>query len=431
MSTSRFNALSLSTINASGTSERALYGALTTDMFFGQKSPLEIRVDKGQAQPYFTVPLPALDGISGVTQKQLLLVSCLQETANQLKALSSTMAINSIEKLIISTSILLNIPANTESESTKSESAVQEISVQESTVNIANNEQVNSVKKAWQEIALHYIKEYLPHFSDKVAFAYEHNSSLDQIINKVTNQITSQGANHSTQATTFEQPVLIINIDALLEYHSVNALHKVIDVQCTQGPEGIMPAAGATSTLLIPTHYPTIEHKKLIAIEPLCTHPQHSIKAQLTQAQFSLPSTVLHVGANSEQWTTHWYGQTNSFYHQPNNALTEPSLTQKKRAAEQSIPEQSIAGKVSAENEPTEQPLSATPAKTLTLYNQTTTLGYLGVANLSTAFASAAALLHSPIENITELWLVEHQVNSQSTNCKQAKVYKITPIADV
>ena len=66
-------AISLSTINASGTSHRALYSALTTDMFFGQKSPLEIRVDKGIAKPYFTVPLPEIEGQSSIVKKQLLL----------------------------------------------------------------------------------------------------------------------------------------------------------------------------------------------------------------------------------------------------------------------------------------------------------------------------------------------------------------------
>lgn len=354
-----FKALSLSTINASGTSYRALCCALTTNMFFGQVSPLEIRVDKGLSKPYFTVPLPELESLNTATKKQLLLGSCLQKTEQQLKQLSATMPINTIEQLIIVTSMLSSAQAS------------------------------DKAKEEWQQNVQTYVNDYLPHFSHKVVFNYAYTPSLEPSLNQLIKQ--------SGETDTFERPILVITIDSLLEYNDVKTLSNSVEVQCLQGPLGIMPSEGASSTLLIPSHYPEINNKKVVTVEALTSNIQHNhkqnIKEQLTQAQFELPSTVLHVGTISEQWVTHWYSQTNSFYQQPSDDES---------TASQQAP------------------------KELTLYDQTKTLGYLGVANVTTAIASAFSLLSSPIENTSVIWLVEHQINSNNKQSPVANVYKIT-----
>ncbi|MBU2894390.1 hypothetical protein KO495_13830 [Colwellia sp. D2M02] len=382
-----FKAISLSTINASGCSHKALASALTTDMFFGQKSPLEIRVDKGIAQPFFTVPLPEIESLDVITKKQLLLTECLQETAKQLAALSSVMPISTIEQLIIVTSMFMMTDDEQRS----------------ATENDFELDAIEKNKQAWQQLVAGFINDYLTDFSNKLAFKYVHQPSIDQQLMQIT------------QANNFERPVLIINIDSLVDYNNVALLNKMTEVQCLQGTAGIMPAEGASSTLLIPNGYPDIAHKQLITIEPLNTEQQQNIKAQLTQAKFSLPNTVLHVGTISDAWVTHWYGQTNSFYRQ---------IDINEQADSSNSADQGGAVMVAEA-----KPAQASTAKILTLYDQTQTLGYLGVANLSTALAGAAALLVSPIENKSEVWLVEHQVNTRNSNNSQktlANVYKIT-----
>ncbi|MCJ8321136.1 MAG: hypothetical protein MJK12_15965 [Colwellia sp.] len=380
-----YKALSLSTINASGTSERALYSALVTEMFFGQKSALEIRVDKGLAKPYFTVPLPELESLNTATKKQLLLVSCLQETEKQLKQLSATMPINTIEQLVIVTSMLSTVKVGDGAESSATESS----------------DQSEQAKEEWQQLVKTYVNDYLPYFSNKVTFNYSHTPSLELTLN--LNQLVKQG----DQTEGFERPVLVITVESLLDYDEVKTLSKIIEVQCLQGPAGIMPSEAATSTLVIPSHYPDIKHKNVVIIEGLNSQ-QLSIKEQLIQAKFTLPNTVLHVGTISEQWVTHWYGQTNSFYHQqPPN---DDELTAGQQADKTLIPID----------------LAPNAAKELTLYDQTKVLGYLGIANLTTAIASVTSLLTSPIENTSVVWLVEHHINSNNTQQPAANVYKIT-----
>lgn len=411
-----FKALSLSTINATGTSERALYSALTTDMFFGQKSPLTLRVDEGLTKPYFTVPLPVLEAHNVAIKKQLLLISCLQETAKKLNQLSSTMPINTIEQLIIVTSMFDADLAISDSDQgnhvqgngrVDNDSASQEKTDNTEIDNTAiKNAATAAAKKQWQQNALASINDYLPGFTNKVCFTYAHTPSLDQTVKQC---ITAE---------KFQRPVLVINIDSLLDHNNVIALNNWVEVQCLQGPAGIMPSEGATSTLLIPQHYPEIKNNQIVCINALdnalnnttnkglskeANSQQHlSINAQLIQAQFSLPSTVLHVGTVSEQWVMHWYAQSNSFYHQKNAPLI--SQTQASQTA-----------------------ISQTPIpKQLTVYDQTKTLGYLGSANLTTAIASASALLASPIETIKEIWVIEHQINSNNSQNPVANVYKIT-----
>ncbi len=367
----KFKALSLSAINASGTSQRALYSALATEMFFGQKSVLEIRVDKGIVKPYFTVPMPALESLNSATKKELLLIGCLEETAKQLKQLSATLPLNTIEQVIITTSYLSD--------------TVEIQSIEANSTEISSIE-IEAFKKEWQQIAQVHIAQYLPRFSHKTVFNYAHTPALEQSINPCI------------EGQSFEHPVLVINIDSLLDYNEVKKLSNLVEVQCLQGPAGIMPSEAATSTLLIPDHYPEIADKKVISVERLNPNQQQSIKEQLTKAKFTLPSTVVHVGTISEQWTIHWYGQTNSFYHQKNNGeLAKESMAQPQEPKE------------------------------MTLYDQTKTLGYLGVASLTTAFASVTSLLFSPLEAMTDIWLVEHQVNAKNKQKPLASVYKITP----
>jgi hypothetical protein len=347
-------------------------------MFFGQKSPLEIRVDKGIAEPYFTVPLPEIEGLSSIVKKQLLLISCIQETAAQLKQLSSVMPINTIEQLIINTSIVTIDPNDTD------------------------QDYIEKNKQEWEQLVKACVKDYLSAFTNKVMFNYSYTPSVDQQIPQYT------------QTTSFERPVLVINIDSLLDYNDVKKLQSILEIQCLQGPAGIMPSEGATSTLLIPGNYPDIAHKQIVSVQTLNPHQQQSIKEQLIQARFKLPSTVLHVGTMSESWVRHWYGQTSSFYREPLasvNVDNTPTL----QTEEQVVPD------------------SAT-TKELTLFDQTTILGYLGAANLSTALASAASLLTNPMASTSEIWLVEHQVNSKSirknndksTKKSLANIYKIT-----
>jgi len=371
MNNTTFKALSLAIISAAGTSEKALYSALTTEMFFGQVSALTLRVEKGVVKPYFTVPLPALDGLNVITRKQLLLTSCLQETAKQLQQLTTEMPIKTIEQLIITTSLLNS-----------------------------DEMQCEQLKAQWQSLAQACVEEDLPDFSTKVQFTYSntHSASID-LPDFLTNQTAS-----------FERPVLVINIDSLLEYHDVRTLSNKLEVQCLGGSAGIMPAEGATSTLFIPKHYPNFENKlqhkfkskQIIHVESLNSEPSSSqqpdIKTQLMQAGFSLPSTVLHLGTLSEKWLSHWYSQTQSFYHQQNKSLAaEPSAI---------------------------HPLSE--ALELIQYDQTKVLGYLGSANLTMALASATALLVSPMTQTPAIWLVAHSINSKNTETPIAKVYKIT-----
>jgi|GEM_PF-6184036 len=356
-----YKAISLSAINAAGTSNKALYSALTTQMFFGQLSPLQIRINKGIVKPYFTVPLPTLESLNVSTKKALLLTACLQETTKKIQQLTTVMPTNTIEQIIIVTSMLSS-----------------------------NAEHGESIKTEWQQIALETVKEeftQLKQLSEKVIFSYSYTPSLEQNLALCV------------QANGFKRPIIIINIESLCSYNDIKILNNKLDIQCHQGAAGIMPSEGATSTLFIPDNFPcnqiNTKLHHLINIKSLNINTQEkktdnkipSIKEQLTHAKFSLPSNVLHVGTNSQTWATHWYGQTHSFYHQPNEPLTPP--------------------------------------KTLTLYDQTNILGYLGIANFTTALASATALLTSPIENTSTVWIVEHSFNSKNLQ-PQANVYQIT-----
>ena len=153
-----FKVISLSAINASGTSHRALCCALTTGMFFGQKAPLEIVADKGIHKPYFTVPLPEIDNQSVIIKKQLLLISSLQETAIALKKLSSKMHINAIEQLVVATSIL-TIDLNDDNPKL-------------SEPNNKAQAHIDKYKREWEQSVKACVIDYLPTFTNKVIFKY-------------------------------------------------------------------------------------------------------------------------------------------------------------------------------------------------------------------------------------------------------------------
>ncbi len=403
--------LPLASINASGTSTRALYSALATHMFFGQQSDLEIRVHQDAVQPYFTVELPELAGLSGETKKALLFDACLAQTAEQWLNIEPELPLNQIEQLLVATSIMAPDQA-----------------------------QRAIAQQQWEQQVSQSVAESWPQLVDKLRFEYVYEPAADALI---ASYIQTPDASAIT---------LMMCVDSLVDYSSVKQLNQHLAIQCRQGDAGVMPAEGATSTLLLPSNTtlarntvlptktsPSINrplavttqapsHVNMLQLEALYLNPTEgphpSCQQQLEQAGFTLPEVVLHVGTNSEHWHKHWYAQTQGFYHNESN--------------QQGV-DARLSGEASDEfsQQASQESNFELADKTIEVHDQTQVLGYLGVANLPTALASAAGLLGCPLyghlsqslsqQNTQQrVWIVEHQVDPNSAGDDCIRAYRVT-----
>jgi len=321
MANEKVKFVKLAAINASGTSEKSLYSALSTDMFLGQPSKLEIRVEKGVVAPYFTVPLLPIETLNHETKKVVLAEECIKQTASNLTELSANIQLSSIEKVVIVTS----------------------------TFN--DNEQDNFTQ--WQESIQAMVNDYLPDFKDKLEFNYYAVDSLN--------------TRNNIFASYYSQPSIVICVDVLTGYNDIKVLSTMLEIQCQGGNLGVMPSEGATSLLILPMDFPVTDITSLVQVE------NATLKQKLISAEFSLPAHVIHVGTHSQRWVKHWYGQTNTFNHTSVQHIEVDNNT----------------------------------------IEHTKTLGFLGAANLSTALISAKAYVHSPLNNIESIWVVEHNMNDK------------------
>ncbi|QBG34903.1 hypothetical protein [Litorilituus sediminis] len=336
--------INLATINAAGTSEKSLYGAISTDMFFGQLSNLEIRIDKNSVAQYFTVSIPVIESLNFDTKKAILVEECLKNALGNMAKIAETMPINAIEDLLVVTS--------------------------------AFEEQVLA-KEQWQSMVKASVSSLMPNFSEKISFQY---SKPDN-----DNQEYTLSPYFNEQALI--RPTLMLCVDVLTSYNHIKQLNQLVKIQHLDGPQGIMPAEGASCSLLLPEAFPLTKLEAAMNISTVKSDDgatRLSLSAQLSSLGFTYNSTIIHVGTLSQSWTKYWYAQTNDFY------------------------QQAVKGNQGQ-----------------MLLDQTRTLGYLGVANLPTAFACAKAYLTSPMKENECVWVVEHS-NSLAENAKPlSKVYKV------
>lgn len=272
-----FNVLPLNHINCSGTSTKGLYGALSTNMFFGSKSELEVRVDKGINLPYFTASIPQLKQLSASIRKETLLTECLALTTQSINTLAPTLTLSNIDELIVLTTV------TSERLDTTSE-------------------------QSWPDIVAETVKQYLPQLAERTRVE-------DVLVDSVPTAILRYAQNINGK------PKLVITVDVLNSFQLVKQLNNKIDLLVLGGNAGAMPAEGAASCLLLPSQYGD-QFTNQLSVKTC--DAQMPIKAQLDRLELVLPSTVIHFGSSSERWVKHWYGQTNHLYHQ---SETEEELT--------------------------------------------------------------------------------------------------------
>ncbi|WP_448565336.1 hypothetical protein [Thalassotalea ganghwensis] len=348
-----FSAITLSCINAAGSSPKALSAALTTQMFFGEKQSYEILAnnkqrqhdDEGIAQPYFAVPIDPVMSLSKQVKMTMLLTACFEQTAAKLATLSTSLPLNAIEEIVVVTS----------------------------SINKQEQEQYANLNEEndWHDTAVELLQQTLPQFVSKLRVCQVGAPALDKVINLLTQQ------------TVLTEPKLVVCVDTFVDFQSVKALNEQMFIHCAEGEIGVMPGEGACCMLLLPETYPNINVSETVQISPIMTEGKLSLKEQLQQAGFSLPKAVIHTGSFNEIWVRHWYQQTQQFYHVNSK--------------------QDLALDTDIEPE-------------LTLFDQTRILGYLGSLNLVTGLASASALLNCPFNNINQLWLIEYYTELESAD---------------
>ena len=377
--------LNLTTINASGTSPKALCGALMTDMFFGQLADNELKVDQALIAPYFNVPLPALAPFSQEAKKFMLLEQCLINAAQSLAALASDIATNAISQLVVSTSL------------------------------IAKGAQQNELSDEaldWEQQVRELVAVNLPAFTDKLCFEYS----------------TGTSANNSpfAESDSLEQPIMLLCVDVLTAYQQVMHLNTILDVQCQGSNPGVMPAEAASCCLCFPDNYPVSLSEPMIHIES--ANAQQPLSEQLSGLGFLLPNTVIHVGTLSQPWLKHWYAQTSRLFNKATNVDNEAHEQQNQAKQGISAATQNTANSAQSINSEAKQAEYDDDGAELQVLELTRTLGYLGTANLSTAFTSALAYLHSPMAQSESTWVVDYQVNQKTTQLTN-QAYKISLVA--
>lgn len=334
--------INLATINAAGTSEKSLYGAVSTDMFFGQLSQLEIRIDKNSVAQYFTVSIPTIESMNCAAKKAILVEECLNNALSNMATIAQTMSLNAIEELLVVTTAF-------------AEQAV--------------------LKEPWQTMVTDIVSALMPNFSEKISFQY-HNQE---------HALTPYFNEH-----TLTRPTLVLCVDVLTDYNNIKQLNQLVKIQHLDGPQGIMPAEGASCSLILPEDFPLTKIDAAMNIATINTEgnsTQPTLAEQLSSLGFTYNSTIIHVGTLSQSWAKYWYAQTNAFYQQ-----------------------------------------AANDSQTQVLLDQTSTLGYLGVANLPTAFTCAKAHLTSPMNESECVWVVEHSNAVLESAKPLSKVYKIMAV---
>ncbi|REL26650.1 hypothetical protein DXX93_08700 [Thalassotalea euphylliae] len=371
--------INLATINAAGTSTKALYSALATEMFFGQLSSNKIKCDQALTAPYLSVPLIELFSLDQALKKLILAEQCLASAAIALDELANDMSISAIEQLVISTSLIGQSNARSD---------------------VEQAEQLQEIKLTWQNSVTELVGQVLPAFASKIVFSYADENYADE------NALNTPLFENEKQP---EAPFILLCVEALTEYRQVSQLNNSMDILCQGSAAGVMPAEAASCSLVMPKDYPLSTQQPVLSIEAAPTDiPLHS---QLSHLGFGLPNTVIHTGTYSEPWVKHWYSQTVKFFH-PQIAATNGS--QGKSRQQYQTEEFIEVDHVSAQTSDVE----------LTVLEQNKTLGYLGAVNLSMAFSSAVAWLLSPMNQLTNLWVVEYQLNTK-TSLRRNQVYKV------
>jgi len=275
----------LSAINASGTTDAALYNAVLNNVLYTEPSLVPLTLDKSTTAPYLHVELEALQDLE-VDERMLLMVDHLLKTLKANVTTITPFDHDDIKQVWVVSHLFEN--------------------------NVQSNK--NSVR-AWQQ-----------HVQSKIEECFQQN--------KITIRFVSKRS--FNDIFTLTEPVLLVMVDSFHSPECVTQLKSAHKIQVVKGKTGLIVGEGAICTLLAPqplaaSTSPSVSaNERALDIESFNPEQKLSLNAQLKQAKVGFNDVIVQVGVHDETWVKHWYQQshylveTNKAAQTNNNLVSEP-----------------------------------------------------------------------------------------------------------